>query len=166
LSVSYRKVRPIRVQIILLYIQIYCFVVTEKKGIVTCGQSKGNIDPNSATGICLNPYTMPDALLFKGKVSAWGLELIPDEGACSANNISVNLVKTTIDALNLNSQRLCMKRVEVWDEYHMLIEIFNMSTVSEQKILVDRFQLDYKAVTEFITTVRWSLHDFLFKRGG
>ncbi len=85
----------------------------------SCGHKKDNINPQNKI---LNPYELPDFPIFNISITSEGLEIIPDEQSCSKANISVEIVKTTIDCLGLNTSNLKQRRYNLWEEIQQEIK--------------------------------------------
>lgn len=78
----------------------------------SCGQRKDNTDPQ---GCLLNPYTLPDAPVFRAVRGTDGVFFHVNQEVCEKESIDPQLVEQTIEVLGLNCPRLVRNRMTVWD---------------------------------------------------
>ena len=79
----------------------------------SCGHKKSNSNPQNKI---LNPYELPEFPIFKINITSEGLELIADEQVCSEAGINVEIAKTTLEYLGLNTPNLKQRRYKLWEE--------------------------------------------------
>lgn len=79
----------------------------------SCGEYRKDKHPSDC---CLNPYDLPEFPLFRATLEMTGIGFAPDENACRRAGISVELVQSTLEFLNLNCPRLARRRNIVWKE--------------------------------------------------
>ncbi|MDR2353602.1 MAG: TIGR02646 family protein [Deltaproteobacteria bacterium] len=137
---------------------LLCCRDSQKTGNLSCGQKKKGKDPKET---CLNPYTMPDIRLFEGKLVDTGIQLIPDETACSKAKTDVTLVWSTIKMLKLNTPFLCSQRRVVWKRFEKYIKEARLMEGAKQTEEKQKLKSQYQQVQEYITTIRWTLDNFL-----
>jgi uncharacterized protein (TIGR02646 family) len=140
---------------------LLCCRGEEENKTTSCGRHKGNQNPIIKG--CMNPYTMQDVRLFKGHIAKVGILLMPDEKTCNECGISPDIVTSTIVLLNLNSNNLCKQRRRVWRRYFSIIEQLETFDELQRTQIIQKLQKEYNTIQEFITTIRWTIEEFIEK---
>jgi uncharacterized protein (TIGR02646 family) len=126
---------------------------------MSCNQIKADKDPN---GKCLNPYELPDAIIFSIHIVNKYIYLIPNKTVCEKYNIQLELVNSTIDFLNLNSNLLIRLRYTQYLNIKLIIEEFNNSIQLDKLKLLDELKNLYNdKESAFHTTIKLILNDIL-----
>jgi uncharacterized protein (TIGR02646 family) len=135
----------------------YCATPSAKAN-HTCGAHKEDTDPATT---CLDPYTLPDFPLFKVRLTSEGIALDADEAACQRAGIGLDLVKSTLNCLNLNCVRLCSARSAVWKIIEEeILEVFSLSSdqqISELNSIVSTYS---QPTQPFYTTALLCLAEY------
>jgi hypothetical protein len=115
-------------------------------------------------GQCINPYELPDEILFSYEHTSDGIKLIPNKHNCQHNYILESFIESTINFLGLNSPTLLKHREKA---FYSTINIINDFLLNNEKsIFIIKIKEFYNSKDlEFITTIKLIIKNFLMEIG-